>query len=145
MKIKNKFTVFLVAVILLLAVTCFSGCSSITVDGKKLKNPTCIYIQETGFSSHVDILTNGKDIAKVYSFFDGAKFELSDEKLTENDGDIYREICVDVFFGDISYAFHVAENGKTICYFGDDSYISTESAVDYGALKEYIKKLKEGK
>ena len=145
MKIKKKLTVFLLAIISLFTVLCFSGCSSITIDGKKLRNPNCIYLLETGFSSHVDILTDEEDIDEVFSLFNGAKFVLSDEALTESDGNIFRAIHVDLIFGERNYSFNIAENGKAVCYFGENTYISDENSVDYAALKEFINNLKEKK
>ncbi len=145
MRLKKKIILLLTAVISFITVTCLSGCSSIAVDGEKLTNPCEIVLNETGFSSHIDIITDRKEIEKVFSAFDGADFKLTEEDLAENDGQYFPEIYVTMQFCDKTYWFFVAENGRTRCLYNDKSYISEEGAVDYNALKEYIHKLKEKK
>ena len=139
-KIKKKIVLFLTVVIAVLTVVVFSACSSIsiTVDGKKLKYPDSIKLWRVGLYCPFSEITSRKEIEKVYSFFDGAEFVLSDEELTEADGNINFEESVMIRFGKNTYNVSVAENGKAECCYNDKHYITTEGAVDYNALKAYV-------
>ena len=139
MKIKRRFILFLAAVISILAVACLSGCSSITVDGEKLKRPDMIVLFRLGLYSPENIRT-AKEIKKVYSFFDGAEFVLSDEQLTEEDGNINRKETLSMYYGEVGYYISVAENGKAECTFGDNHYITEEGTVDYAGLRAFVDK-----
>lgn len=144
MKIKKKLTVFLLAIISMFAVFCFSGCSSITVDGKKLKNPTKIELPRVWLYYYMGDITNRKEIETVMSYFNGAEFVLSDEELTEADGNVNFEELVWISFGEDKYYVSVAENGRAECTFNDKHYITAEGTVDYTGLNDYVdKKIQE--
>ena len=137
---KRKFILLLAAVFLLLILSLLSGCSSITVDGKKLKNPDKITLPRVGLYSYDDDITTRTEIEKVYSFFDGAQFVLSDKTLTEEDGNVNLKETVWIWFGEDFYAVYVAENGRAECTFGDKHYITEEGEVDYVGLNDFVKK-----
>ena len=143
MLIKN-FIAFWSSAILVLIIVCTAGCSSVTVDGEKLKYPDAITLFRLGLYSPYCEIKSRTEIEKVYSFFDGAEFVLSDERLTEDDGNIYFKEIVWICFGDDFYDFSVAENGKAECTFDGQHYISEEGAVDYAGLKAFVdKKIRE--
>ena len=135
---KKRFTVFWAVIISVVAVVCLSGCSSITVGGKKLRNPDKITLFRVGLYSYDCDVRDRKEINRVFSFFDGAKFVLSDDTLTEEDGNINLSERVWIYFGDDCYYIDVAQNGRAECTFGDRHYITQIGAVDYGALEEFV-------
>lgn len=144
MKIEGRFILFLAAVISILAVACLAGCSSVTVDGQKLKYPDEITLFRLGLYSPDCEIRTGTEIEKVYSFFDGAEFALSDDTLTEADGNINFKEIVWIYFGEDCYCIAVAENGRAECTFGDNHYITEDGAVDYAGLKAFVdKKIRE--
>ena len=138
MKLRKKIILLLTVFISFIAVTCLSGCSSITVDGKRLTNPEKITLWRVGLYSPFFEITNKKEIEKILSFFDGTEFVLSDDVLTEADGNVNFEESVWLRFGEDAYYISVAENGKAECAFGDNHYITAECTVDYNGLKAYV-------
>ena len=134
---KRKIILFW-AVIIISVALCLSGCSSIAVGGKKLRRPDKISLYRLGLYSYDCDITDKKETEKIFSFFDGADFVLSDGKLSEDDGNLNFKEFVGIWFGEDCYFIDIAENGRAQCTFGDKSYITEAGAVDYTALRDFV-------
>lgn len=138
MRLKKKIFLFVSVIISLLAVASLSGCSSITVGGKTLKRPDEITLYRLGLYSPFSTFKKKSEIDNIYSFFNKAEFVLSNEVLTEADGNVIFEEDLELCFGNDTYYVTVAENGKAECSISDTHYITTAGAVDYNGLKTFV-------